>query len=60
MTPKNGLHFDFGCHFCKINAHTAIWRHFAQISTDFARIFSESQVLGGTLAPHLLHQRGQA
>jgi len=50
---KKRLHFHFGCHFGKLNAHTAKLRrfahflpkssHFARILGDFARIFTNSQ-----------------
>jgi len=34
------LHFDFGCHFYEIKAHTAILRNFSQILLKFPQIFS--------------------
>jgi len=54
MTSKISLHFDLGCHFCKIQAHTAILRTFSHILSkfpDFARIFTKSKVLGVAVAP---------
>jgi len=49
MTLKKRLHCRFGCHFCKINAHTAILRrfaNFAKVSTYFARFFTKSKRWG--------------
>jgi len=39
MPSKKRLHFYFGCHFCKIEAHTAILRKFSQIFPKFPQIF---------------------
>jgi len=64
MLPKESLHLHLGCHFCKINVHTAILRsfthfvrifsHFARILRDFSRIFTKSKHLGVRLHPRLL------
>ena len=57
MTFKKKI---FGAIFAKIKAYTAILRrfspNFAKISTDFARIFTKSKVLGVRLHPSLLRQ----
>jgi len=37
--PKKRLHFDVGCHFCKIKAHVAILRRFSHILPKFPQIF---------------------
>jgi len=43
MTSKkkrtSALHFDFGCHFYKIKAHTAILWTSSQILPKFPQIF---------------------
>jgi len=36
---KKRLHFHFGCHFCKIKAHTAILRWFSYILPKFPHVF---------------------
>jgi len=62
MTFKNKkrcLHYDFGAIFVKSNTcsdFAKVFTHFAHISTDFARIFTKSKVLGVHLHPRLLHQ----
>ena len=53
---KKRLHLDFGCHFCKIKAHTAILRTVSQILPKFPQIFTKSKILGVQFHPHLLHQ----
>jgi len=52
------LHFHFGCHFCKINAHTAILRRFTHILPKCLHIlrgfcpdFHQVKNFGGALAP---------
>jgi len=35
-SKQKRLHFDFGCHFYKIKAHTAILRTFSQILPGFS------------------------
>jgi len=49
-STKKRLHFHLECYFCKIKAHTAILQTFSHIlpkfPTDFARIFTQSNVLG--------------
>jgi len=37
---KKRLHFDFGRHFCKIEAYKAILRRFSHILTKFTQILS--------------------
>ena len=37
---KKHLHLDFGCHFCKIKAHTAILRTVSQILPKFPQVFA--------------------
>jgi len=47
---KKRLHFDVGCHFCEINAHTAILRRYSHILPKFLQIlpgFSPNQNLWG-------------
>jgi len=56
MTSKNVfLHFDFGCHFYKIKAHTAILRTFSQILSKFPEIlpglFSNQKFWGCGFTP---------
>ena len=61
---QKSLHFDFGCHFCKIKALNHLQRfcerfhkfcpnfhRFSRILSDFARIFIKSKVLGVRLYP---------
>jgi len=38
LNKKKRLHFDFGCHFCKIKARTAILRRFSHILPKFPQI----------------------
>jgi len=55
-SEKKRLHFDFGCHFCKIKAHSEILRTFSHILPKFPQIFTESKRLGMRMHPRLLHQ----
>ena len=68
-STKKRLHFHFGCHFCKINAHTAILRRFTHILLRFPHIlpgfkgfcpdFHQIKTFGVLLHPlhlRLLHQ----
>jgi len=49
---KKRLHFDFGCHFCKIKAHTAICETFSQILPKFPQILPGFSVILSGFSPN--------